>query len=556
MDDAIQKLIYQAIDQTISPEDFDQLQNLLEGSEEVRQAYLKAVHLSESLHEIAASPTPNLGSPTQAADPPITLPLYRWPSVFAFRSLMIAATALIMVGGLAYWLGQQHLSSPVTTEVAAFESDGIESQIAGHATLRRAVDLQWPLNTLPAKVGDVLPNGQLRFESGIAEIDFFCGATLIVEGPANLDIESDWSVRVLEGRLRATVPPAARGFLVKAAESEVVDLGTEFTMDVTADTARVEVVDGEIMLRGGKLDGQHLHTGDKEILHGSPSSQNIDRMITATDLYQRDLSATQQRYEEWLESMRSLQADKRLVAHYATSELNQRTLRNGSSTDDTRDGLLVGPVDVVAGRFGPASRGLNFNRPGSRIRTRIDGDFQAFTFACWVKIDNLDQRYNALFMGDGYENGEPHWQIRDDGRLMFSVMVDDSQSVSFFNDRDQRVVKDAGLHHVYFTEPFWDISKSGQWFHLVAVYDPASKRVQQYVDGQRISDERIQPKFQMDSLRIGPAEIGNWGQPFRETPWFAVRNLDGTIDELTIYDAALEASEIQSLYESGKPLGY
>ncbi|PHQ35573.1 LamG-like jellyroll fold domain-containing protein [Rhodopirellula bahusiensis] len=550
MDDSLQKLIYQAIDQTIPAEDFEQLQNLLEDNEEVRQAYLQAVNLSESLHEIAAAPLQS--SPASSATPP----LYRWPSVFAFRSLMIAATALFMVGGMAYWLGRQRLPSPSIAQITETGSDASESQIAGHATLRRAVDLQWTDPTSRAKVGDVLANGRFQFDSGVAEIDFFCGATLIVEGPASLDIESDWSVRVNQGRLRATVPPAARGFSVKAAESEVIDLGTEFTMDVSADQARVEVVDGEIMLRGGDRDGQHLHTGEHETLHGSPSSQGIEDMITASDLYQRDQSASTQRFQEWRRSMQSLREDDRLIATFAASELEGRVIRNGSTTDDTRDGLLVGPAEVVDGRFGASSHGINFDRPGSRVRTRIDGEFEAFTFACWVKIDNLDQRYNALFMGDGYENGEPHWQIRDDGRLMFSVMVDDSQSVSFYNERDHRVVKDAGLHRVYITDPIWDISKSGQWFHLVAVYDPASRLVQQYVNGVRVSAEKIKPKYQIDTLRIGPAEIGNWGQPFRETPWFAVRNLDGTIDELTIYNAALEATEIHSLYESGKPLGY
>ncbi|MEP3833064.1 LamG-like jellyroll fold domain-containing protein [Rhodopirellula bahusiensis] len=550
MDDSLQKLIYQAIDQTIPAEDFEQLQNLLEDNEEVRQAYLQAVNLSESLHEIAAAPLQS--SPASSATPP----LYRWPSVFAFRSLMIAATALFMVGGMAYCLARQRLPSPSIAQITETGSDASESQIAGHATLRRAVDLQWTDPTSRAKVGDVLANGRFQFDSGVAEIDFFCGATLIVEGPASLDIESDWSVRVNQGRLRATVPPAARGFSVKAAESEVIDLGTEFTMDVSADQARVEVVDGEIMLRGGDRDGRHLHTGEHETLHGSPSSQGIEDMITASDLYQRDQSALTQRFQEWRRSMQSLREDDRLIATFAASELEGRVIRNGSTTDGTRDGLLVGPAEVVDGRFGASSHGINFDRPGSRVRTRIDGEFEAFTFACWVKIDNLDQRYNALFMGDGYENGEPHWQIRDDGRLMFSVMVDDSQSVSFYNERDHRVVKDAGLHRVYITDPIWDISKSGQWFHLVAVYDPASRLVQQYVNGVRVSAEKIKPKYQIDTLRIGPAEIGNWGQPFRETPWFAVRNLDGTIDELTIYNAALGATEIHSLYESGKPLGY
>lgn len=46
---------------------------------------------------------------------------------------------------------------------------------------------------------------------------------------------------------------------------------------------------------------------------------------------------------------------------------------------------------------------------------------------------------------------------------------------------------------------------------------------------------------------------GNWGQPFRKSPGFAVRNLNGAIDELAIFDDALSAEEIQTLYENGKP---
>ena len=71
-----------------------------------------------------------------------------------------------------------------------------------------------------------------------------------------------------------------------------------------------------------------------------------------------------------------------------------------------------------------------------------------------------------------------------------------------------------------------------------------------------VSTESIHDSNLVRDLRIGPAEIGNWGQPLRRTPWFAVRNLNGTIDELAIFNAALSANEIRQLYEQGKPLGY
>ena len=88
--------------------------------------------------------------------------------------------------------------------------------------------------------------------------------------------------------------------------------------------------------------------------------------------------------------------------------------------------------------------------------------------------------------------------------------------------------------------------------HLVSVYDPMNQRSAHHVNGQKISEEAIQPKFHVDTLRIGNGEIGNWGQPFRETPWFAIRNLNGRIDELAILNAALSQTEISDLYERSR----
>ncbi len=78
----------------------------------------------------------------------------------------------------------------------------------------------------------------------------------------------------------------------------------------------------------------------------------------------------------------------------------------------------------------------------------------------------------------------------------------------------------------------------------------------QYLDGKKLSEETIIDKYFVSKLRIGPSEIGNWGQPFRETPSFAVRNLNGSIDELMIFNAALTESEVGELFEKGRPPGY
>lgn len=572
MDEQTHKWIFQAIDQAISPADFERLQDAIEQNDEVRAEYIRALHLAESLRDIASEENAGDGEvATERANASEGLIQLRrkladvsqW-DLRTPRLLAIAASILVMVGSAAFWVGRKNVAVESTRVATADASrtDADESLIAGHATLRRSVDLRWSENADSYREGDVIPDGLLKFEEGLVEIDFFCGATLIVEGPATLDVESDWSVRVAQGRLRANVPPAARGFVVKAAGSEIVDLGTEFALEVGSENARLEVIDGEVKLRGGEHDGNHLITGQRQWLKGTARPEKFEGLSTVDDIQRRREDAETLRFDQWLDHTKQLGKDERLIALYpiAASRWQQsespRVVGNVAITGNRFDGQLVGPVSRTAGRFGSDSSGLEFDRPGARVRTRIDGQFEAFTFACWVKIDSLEHRYNALFMGDGYENGEPHWQIRDDGSLMFSVMVDDTQDIRRFDETDQRLVKLAGLHRVYYTEPFWDLSKSGQWFHLAAVYDPIGRRVSQYVNGQQISSDEIIDKFHITELHIGPAEIGNWGQPFRRTPWFSVRNLNGTIDELAIFNAALDSNEILTLFEKGKPLGY
>ena len=539
------------LDGRISQEESDELQGRLIASEEARERFREFVRLDAGLREHASVEVSGNHS-----FPVVPSEKHRsWFSLGWWVPLALAGSLLMIVGGLSYHLGRGQIAS-VESDV---EDSPVETRLAGYATLRRAAGMKWAGSTTSYREGDVLQAGPLKFDAGVAEIDFFCGATLVVEGPAHLILESDWKVEVLSGRLRANVPPAARGFVVKAADAEIEDLGTEFALDVSAEKVQVKVVDGEVLLRGGRHDGDHLVTGQSRSLKGqSAETDHFADLSTIVDVQRRRNEAQQQRFDQWKSASQDLRMDERLIAYYPIAESRPDRFIENAAINGGRnlDGKLVGSVSEVDGRFGSWSTALEFDRPGARVRTMIDGEFHAYTFACWVRIDSLEHVYNALFMADGYENGEPHWQIRDDGRLMFSVMVDQDQDVLVKNRFDATVVRDAGLHRVYMTPPFWDISKSGRWFHLTAVYDPNERVVRQYVDGKQISREQIIDRFHIETLRIGPSEIGNWGQPFRTTPWFAVRNLNGAMDELVIFNASLSDGEVRSLYEAGKPLGY
>ena len=72
---------------------------------------------------------------------------------------------------------------------------------------------------------------------------------MMIEGPAEIVLKSGWEAQCREGVVRMRAPPAARGFKLHGPNTEIVDLGTEFGLEVRDGEARVEVIDGEISFR-------------------------------------------------------------------------------------------------------------------------------------------------------------------------------------------------------------------------------------------------------------------------------------------------------------------
>ena len=93
---------------------------------------------------------------------------------------------------------------------------------------------------------------------------------------------------------------------------------------------------------------------------------------------------------------------------------------------------------------------------------------------------------------------------------------------------------------------------SGQWMHITSIFDPTKRFVSHYVNGKQVSNQTIEDEYFVKDLRIGNGEIGNWGQPLRRDPTFAIRNLNGRMGELAIFDAALTPDEVTELFEQSR----
>ncbi len=98
-----------------------------------------------------------------------------------------------------------------------------------------------------------LPNGASLLESGTVEIEFDGGARVWVEGPAEFMPQSGRRMNLSRGCLVAYVPRQARGFTVGTPTAELVDLGTEFGVEVdTVGKTDVHVLQGMIEVKSLK----------------------------------------------------------------------------------------------------------------------------------------------------------------------------------------------------------------------------------------------------------------------------------------------------------------
>ena len=460
--------------------------------------------------------------------------------------LLVVAASILFCVALGRWLlVESRLQSaeqvkPAPSEVLPGKQ---EATSVGIALVTRLVDVTWHESEKQFTVGDALSVGVVGLESGVAQIEFFCGATVILEGPARLVLESSTVARLQSGRLRAQVPPAARGFQIHADDLRVVDLGTEFGVAVNEGEADVQVFDGEVELYQPNGE-QRLVTAGNAITHAAsgvvePAELTPDQFLGLEALDDRVRNQKEDRYQRWLNHSMKLRNDPRIITYYSMEQDRYWKRKLASSVvpeNRDLDGAIVGAKRVV-GRW-PQKSGIEFKRPGDRVRVNIPGQFGSLTFACWVKIDSLDRWYNSLFLTDSYQRGEPHWQILDTGQLFFSVRLGGGPGKG---------------HHKVLSPPFWDASLSGRWLHLATTYNVETKITAHFLNGEKLCEERIPDELFVKQTCVGKATIGNWSSPTRPEADFAIRNLNGSMDEFVLFRDALKPDEIRDLFVQGRP---
>jgi ferric-dicitrate binding protein FerR (iron transport regulator) len=156
------------------------------------------------------------------------------------RSAVLWGAVVVLAASLA-----TVLALPSVLRRAAVD----ESSVVGVLTHEKGAT--WGPGQAPKSPSRLRAGRRLDLDSGVAEVTLTSGVVVVLRGPAEIDLVSPMKIRARRGVVRARVGEDAKGFVIETPTTEVVDLGTEFGVDVDDDSGATDVVvfDGSIDLR-------------------------------------------------------------------------------------------------------------------------------------------------------------------------------------------------------------------------------------------------------------------------------------------------------------------
>ena len=530
-DKELEKLTQKHLDERLTEEEFKRLESFLQDSSYARSKYIESAQMDSALREAHYEQVTNSLIEKRSLQ----------QSAFKYFSIgwkWVGTTAFVGVFSLLLFMFLSKTNKQET------ESHDWGAHVQSVAVITAQAGVEWENKNF--REGTSLMPGTIKLLKGIAQVDFYSGAAISLSGPAKFELINEDKAVLHYGKIKAHVPPAARGFEIKAKEVLLEDLGTSFGLEVNKETgiADLLVFDGEVRLTGKSGNTLLLTDGlAASLTNGEPVKQkpfNPERFPEVSDVVSASASTESLRYLEWKESSIRIANDPRLIAYFDFEDLtnSSRRLRNRAvnGLGSEFDGGIVG-ARVTHGRW-PQKTSLDFRSEGDRVRFDIPGEWEALSLFAWVRIDALDRGLNSLFLTDHFDPYEIHWQLSKTGYVHFSTSP---TGVVELKENNRR----------FYSEKFWTPADSGKWFFLAVTAEQGTGKIQNYINGKPITvvdgTQRHKP---IKKFRIGKCDLGNWSKPIWQN---SIRSLNGRIDEFGIFSAVMSEDEIAGIYKIGKP---
>jgi len=444
-------------------------------------------------------------------------------NVVAVRSFTRVAQPLAIAAAIALILGLIWQSAVPSMQREAW----LSGPTVGSVERSSGGELEVENLDIKLSPGAALRTGDYELKGGLVNLRFTNGVEVVVESPARFRLESSQLLVLHAGRLSANVPPAGKGFTVQTPSADVIDHGTEFGVEVTVGLgSEIHVFQGEVEVKSRTADEDTLRLFTDQATRvdevaGSPAGIAVepDRFLRSFDEPSANYAKRVRQLDPVLYFRMPPSNDGRTLTDRSGNGLHAR-IEAGSSER---------PL-FASGRLGSA-----FQLGGPRSSTHAvvpeypKATNNQLSVAAWVLAESRPRWASiAKNWGQG-KIGQFHFGLADHTGELEIVVKGPKRGGARVRD----------------TEPF----PVGTWQHVAFVADGNTLRL--YRNGREIGSASHKPIANptIQSLGIGAKLIGN--HPKR--PGTPADFWHGRIDELALFNHALDADTIRELFETANP---
>jgi hypothetical protein len=393
--------------------------------------------------------------------------------------------------------------------------------------------------------GEILEVGPLALRSGRVTLGLLSGVTLTVEGPADLDLVAIDRVHCRRGKLRMHVPEGAEGFVVSTPGSAVVDLGTEFGLNVAGDgTAQMMVFEGEVEAAVLNASGTPLRS--HKVVEGhaielDPRSGRIEEAAPLTEDFVMSPVLTTPPLP-LKPSYRHAVLEAGPWAYWRFEAFDEGAFPNELFG---RPPLrATGPTSLA--EAGPGNGCVEFGADEVEQRLEMDGLWEppsepGYAVEFWASPERIGQAAMVSLI-------EPGPPLDDYKHMMLLELT--------AGDR-QSLVPPASVRFLH----RWPPADSGgdnlfspgyclpyRWHHLVA--QASGGQMELYVDGEPAPPVSLRSALATEACRL---VLGRLKPQPRHPGRVHSRPFVGRIDEVALYNRPLTDEEIRRHHELGDP---
>ena len=396
------------------------------------------------------------------------------------------------------------------------------------ARITDSLDAQWRQRNLSTEPGTELTASFMDLKRGLVRITFNCGADVILEAPAEIQIDAVDQMLLGRGRLAARAGGNAIGFTVRTPGATVVDYGTEFGVSVS---------------RSGRTEA-HVFKGQVEVRSG-PSVRVFEtsRRLTAQQacvvdgegrLLEASLAASPESFQRHIPSPYELAVrDSRPVAYWRfdADDPNQFV---DVLNPRVNLGRLTGPVGFSAGPGlgdGKLAQAVLFDGNVGRAAVRDivapeAGRVTGYAYAMWVRPDAIRHQFILGSINQDTRGARRVLAMTADGRFDHYFVDGNGSEVARIQSRT--------------------VARLGVWYHVVVArtgYGDRMLFVNGVLDGSAVASTYSTPSFN-DELYLGA--MADTSLMAGLAPW------QGALGEVAVYGRVLGEEEVRRLYVSSQ----